>query len=95
MDLKNNNPVDLKTILTFSKMELKDLSDYCIVKKYRDGWLVHPINKKSGNWNCRFIPKFELARMGYLYRSNSPQIEHPPQSSVIVVPSTQTLTTTH
>jgi len=70
-------------------MELVDLSNYCVVCKYQDGWLVHPIDKMSGNWNCQFISTAELVRMGYLNETHTFTIDEPARSSVIVVPSIQ------
>lgn len=69
-------------------MDLNDLSDYCVVKKYKDGWLVHPTNasKEIKSWKCRFISNQHLVRMGYLSESSTSQVADPPRSSIIVVP---------
>lgn len=64
-------------------MDLEDLSDYCVVKKYRDGWLVYSTHK---DWNCRFVSNQHLIRMGYLSKSNTVNVNDPPHASIIVVP---------
>jgi len=65
--------------------DLKDLSDYCVIKKYPDGWMIS--KKSDEKREVKFIPRLDLVRMGYTQDNRSVPPAPPNSPTVIIVPT--------
>lgn len=66
--------------------DITDLTNYFVIKKYPDGWLV---SKNKPGERPIFLQNEKLISMGYI-NEETPTVRHPtPPPAVILVPITQ------
>lgn len=64
--------------------DITDLTNYFVIKKYPDGWLV---SKNNPGERPIFLQNEKLISMGYL-NEETPSVRHPsPPPAVILVPT--------